>query len=77
MPRPLVGHPVVKYSDPFDLELDEVAGPEPASVAVLEDAACAHRAGAENVTGHETSVARGVRDEIGRASCRERVLCVV
>src|ERR671910_2880460 len=64
MPRPLFSDAVVKAPDPFDLELDEVAGPQPASVAVLEDAARAHRARAENVTGHEPGVACGVRDEI-------------
>src|SRR5262245_5462898 len=50
-------------ADAFDLELDDVARLHPAAVAVLEDAARADRARAEDVAGQQPCVARGVSDD--------------
>src|SRR5947199_298533 len=54
---------VAKDADALDLELDLVARPEPALVAVLEDAAGADGARAEDVARPELRVARGVGDD--------------
>ena len=47
-------------ADPLDLQLDDVAGLEPAAVAVLEDAARADRPRAQDVTLEQPRVPRGV-----------------
>src|SRR5438552_8694014 len=57
------GDPVSEHADPLDLELDDVAGLEPAAVAELEDAARADGSGAEDVSGEEASVPRRVGDD--------------
>src|SRR5215207_7272156 len=49
--------------DAIHLQLDHVPGLEPAAVAVLEDAACPDRAGAEDVTGPEVRIPCSVRDD--------------
>src|SRR5439155_13544244 len=54
---------VAKDADALDLELDLVARLEPALVAVLEDAAGADGARAEDVARPELRVARGVGDD--------------
>src|SRR5919201_1996035 len=51
---------IPERSDPLDLELDDVARLEPAPVAVLEDAAASDGARAEDVTGQQPRMARGV-----------------
>src|SRR5438045_1694168 len=56
-------HAIPEHADPLHLELDDVAAPEPPPVAVLEDAAGADRARAEDVARDEEGVARGVRDD--------------
>src|SRR6476660_8848635 len=63
--------PVLQDADPLDLELDVVAGPEPALVAVLEDAAGADGAGAKDVARAQLGVAARVRDD-----CLPRVVHV-
>src|SRR5207302_5669459 len=57
------GHPVPQDADPLDLELDDVARPQPPAVAVLEDAARPHGARAEDVAGAEHRVPGGLGDE--------------
>src|SRR5712691_4624858 len=47
---------IAEHADAFDLELDDVAGLQPAPVAELQDAAGADGARAENVAGQEASV---------------------
>src|SRR5205085_1109248 len=54
---------VSEHADPFDLELDDVAGLEPPAVAELEDAARADGSGAEDVAREEARVPRGVGDD--------------
>src|ERR671936_1456957 len=54
---------VVEDADPLDLELDDIARPEPAVVAELEDAARADGARAEDVPRHEVRVPRRVGDD--------------
>src|SRR5438445_355274 len=58
------GHPVPQDADPLDLELDDVARPQPPAVAVLEDAARPHGARAEDVAGAEHRVPGGLGDEV-------------
>ena len=57
---PSVPDDVPQNADPLDLELDDVARPEPAGVAVLEDAPGSDRPGAEHVTRLEARVPRRV-----------------
>src|SRR5436190_19677681 len=54
---------VPQHADPFHLELDEVAAAEPPPVAVLEDAAGAHRARADHVAREEARVEAGLRED--------------
>src|SRR5205085_5834643 len=54
-PRPS-SDSVPQDADSLALELDLVAGPEPALVAVLEDAAGSDRAGADHVSGPQLRV---------------------
>src|SRR5439155_15974699 len=61
-PRPS-SDPVPQDSDPLDLQLDLVARPEPALVAVLEDAAGADGAGADHVARPQLGVPRRVGDD--------------
>src|SRR5712691_2606178 len=51
---------IAEHADAFDLELDDVAGLQPAPVAELQDAAGADGARAENVARQEPGVARRV-----------------
>src|SRR5438876_467087 len=53
---------VPQDADPLDLQFHDVAAVQPATVAVLEDAAGSDRAGAEDVAGPQVRVTRGVRD---------------
>src|SRR5712691_4267138 len=57
------GDGVPEHAEALDLELDHVAWPEPAAVAVLEDAAGADGARAEDVARGQLGVARGVRHD--------------
>src|SRR5437763_708726 len=57
LPRP---DGVAEHADALDLELDHVAGLQPAAVAELEDAAGADRARAEDVAGEQPCVAGSV-----------------
>ena len=62
--RSLAGADAVsQHADPLDLELDHVPRLQPAAVAVLEDAAGADGARAEDVAGAELRVACGLGDE--------------
>src|SRR6266536_1944093 len=54
---------ISQHADPLDLELDDVAPLQPAPVAVLEDAAGADRAGAEDVAGAEVRVPGRLRED--------------
>src|SRR5881398_520909 len=55
---------VAEDPDAFDLELDHVAGLEPAAVAVLQDAPRPDGARPEHVARVEPRVARGLLDEL-------------
>src|SRR5215210_7546627 len=55
--------PVTEHADALDLQLDLVPGPEPALVAVLEDASGSDRAGAEDVSRPQLCVAPRVGDD--------------
>src|SRR5215208_2842631 len=57
------GNAVAEDADPLDLELDDVAPLQPAPVPVLEDAAGADRAGADDVAGAEHRVLRGAGED--------------
>ena len=48
--------PVAQDADARDLELDDIPGLQPATVAVLEDATRPNGPGAENVSGPEVGV---------------------
>src|SRR2546425_3467271 len=54
---------VAQHPDALDLELDDVASLQPASVAMLEDAAGPDGAGSKDVAGPEVRVPRGVSDD--------------
>src|SRR5947209_2466503 len=60
--RALLHHAISQDADAFDFELDDVAGVE--ELQVLEAAAVAHRAGAEEFARMQRLRARGVRDAV-------------